>query len=161
MKLSYFVLLALLIGCTPKPEIEPDTSGAVHMVWTAPEQIIEPVLYPQPYLVQPGEWLSTIALAEYGDTTKWHHIYAWNRQKIGDNPDFIYPYIVLQLRLPTEYAGTTQYIQHTVKAGESLWSIAASEYGDGRAWVLIYHDNKGVIRGIANLPVGQALRIRV
>ena len=158
MKLSYIALIALM-GCAAKPvEVLP---GPAKKPWLAEQSFVQPaILYAQPYLVKSGDWLSKIALSEYGDTTKWHHIYAWNRAKIGDNPARIYPYVVLQLRQPTEWTGEVEYTLYTVQAGQSLWSIAEDVYGDGRAWVLIYHDNRGMIRGIGNMPIGLKLRVR-
>ncbi len=43
------------------------------------------------YIVQAGDTLSLIALRFYGDGNMWPVIYKHNRERIGGNPDFIYP----------------------------------------------------------------------
>lgn len=45
------------------------------------------------HVVQPGDWLSKIAIKYYGDMNKWSVIYnqPQNRQTIGPNPDLIKP----------------------------------------------------------------------
>jgi LysM repeat protein len=43
------------------------------------------------HTVQPGDWLSKIALRHYGDMTKWPVIYEANRKTVGDNPNLIHP----------------------------------------------------------------------
>ena len=45
------------------------------------------------HIVQPGDWLSKIAIKYYGDMNQWHKIYNHpaNRQVIGNNPDLIEP----------------------------------------------------------------------
>lgn len=58
-----------------------------------------PPLKPSPgngqriHIVQPGDWLSKIAITYYGDMNKWTIIYDHprNRQTIGPNPDIIMP----------------------------------------------------------------------
>jgi nucleoid-associated protein YgaU len=42
------------------------------------------------YTVVAGDTLSKIAKREYGDASKWHHIYEANKDTIK-NPDLIYP----------------------------------------------------------------------
>jgi len=42
------------------------------------------------YTVVAGDTLSKIAKREYGDASKWHHIYEANKDAIK-NPDLIYP----------------------------------------------------------------------
>jgi nucleoid-associated protein YgaU len=39
------------------------------------------------YVVQPGDSLRSIAMAEYGDANAWPRIYAANRDLIGPDPD--------------------------------------------------------------------------
>lgn len=41
------------------------------------------------HVVQPGDWLSKIAVAYYGDMNKWETIYNANLRTIGPNPDLI------------------------------------------------------------------------
>jgi hypothetical protein len=46
---------------------------------------------PKTYLVRPGDSLSRIALAQYGDGNAWPRIYEANRQTIGGDPNLIRP----------------------------------------------------------------------
>ena len=38
---------------------------------------------------------------------------------------------------------------HTVKSGDTLWSIAKTYYGDGSKWSYLYNENKNVIEATA------------
>ena len=162
MKLS-ILLLVFLLSCAAKPEITPSPAQftvARSVVWPVVKSVADPIFYPQPYLIKPGDWLSKIALEEYGDTTKWHRIYAWNRQVIGDNPDLLYPYLVLQLRKSEVYTKQQRFISYRVVPFSPLFSISFFVYGDPHAWLLLFYDNRGVIRGLGNIPVGLSLRVR-
>jgi hypothetical protein len=68
-------LLAHLVGFTPPMLLAPGTPGNGQRTHT----------------VQPGDWLSKIAITYYGDMNKWHIIYdhPQNRATIGPNPDLI------------------------------------------------------------------------
>ncbi len=50
----------------------------------------------QTYTVQPGDTLSHIAQRHYGKASRWHALFAANRDQI-DNPDLIHPGQVLKL----------------------------------------------------------------
>lgn len=45
------------------------------------------------HIVQPGDWLSKIALKYYGDMNRWREIYYYpkNKEQIGNDPDLIKP----------------------------------------------------------------------
>lgn len=62
---------------------------------------------------------------------------------------------------PAPVAATTRVRTHTVRAGETLKSIAASRsvYGDGGKWILLYQANKEKIRDPNKLTPGQVLAI--
>jgi len=51
----------------------------------------------RPYIVQPGDTLSAIAAAQYGDASRWPTIHTAN-QHIVPNPDLIF--VGQQLRIP-------------------------------------------------------------
>jgi hypothetical protein len=43
------------------------------------------------HIVQPGDWLSKIAMTYYGDMNKWSVIYKQNRDTIGPDYNLIVP----------------------------------------------------------------------
>ena len=73
-------------GQTPDPEAVADNE-------VKDEQKIQTILYEdfawEKHLVKPDDFLIKIAKREYGDFRLWRHIYAWNKDEIGDNPNII------------------------------------------------------------------------
>ena len=63
-----------------------------------PESPPLPVTVFEPYMIKRGDFLTKIALREYGDASMWRDIYSWNKDEIGDNPDRLYPYNFLSLK---------------------------------------------------------------
>lgn len=115
------------------------------------------------YMVKPNDWLSKIALNEYGKIGMWKAIYRWNRKKIGDNPNLIYPFHEFLLKKPKEIANPVEYnlYEYTVKHNESLWSIAGKEYGNNYAWIVILRDNADVLgANLEKIPAGTVLKLR-
>lgn len=53
----------------------------------------------------------------------------------------------------------TDSVAYHVSAGDSLWSIAESHYGYGRAWRTIYEANRSVLVNPNWLEVGQVLQL--
>jgi nucleoid-associated protein YgaU/DNA-binding SARP family transcriptional activator len=128
------------------------------------------------YIVAPGESLWDIAVTHYGNGEQWHTIYAANvgvLQPDGralDATNWIYPGWKLTIPdIPTPTTApvaqladtgvpsTTEVIAHTVVAhtvvaGDNLWDIAATYYGNGEQWHTIYDANVGV-----DQPGGAAL----
>lgn len=99
------------------------------------------------YMIKPGDYLSLIAYKEYRNANEWRRIYEWNREKIGDNPNLIYPYYELDLKKPREEVVEWKYDHtiHLVESGETLWTISKKEYGDEYAWIVLFWDNEKVI----------------
>ena len=140
-----------------EPVVEPEPEP-VKEIKAEPVVELEPVenveITPEPtpelpdsvmvmYMTKPNDWLSKIAISEYGEVTMWRSIWKWNYEKIGDNPNMIYPYKEFDLKKPRENAKTIEYelVNYTVKQGETLWSIAKNEYGNNYAWIVILRDN--------------------
>ena len=57
---------------------------------------------------------------------------------------------VVKAGLPAEY---------TIKAGDSLWNIAAEAYGTGFDWVQVYEANKTVIKDPDILQIGTKITL--
>ncbi len=123
------------------------------------------------YMTKRGDYLSLIAYKEYNNANEWRRIYNWNRKDwekkgIGpdrDNPNFIYPYKELELKKPSENAIEWAYDHYLyiVKNGETLWTIAQSEYDDELAWVVLFWDNEKVLEGQeGKLKPGMELKVR-
>lgn len=128
-----------------------------------PEGTIHPDSVVYAYMIRPNDYLIKIAYKEYGNPYEWRKIYRWNREKIGDNPNLIYPYHELDLFKPEEEISewNYDYLVHVIEPGESLWSIAGDEYGDELAWIVIFWDNEDVLGANGGrLKPGMELRIR-
>jgi len=115
------------------------------------------------YMIKPGDYLSLIALQEYNKLGMWRLIYQWNRKKIGQNPNLIYPFHELLLKKPKEIANDLEYefYDYTVKPNESLWGIAGKQYKNHYAWIVILRDNADVLGAdIEDIPPGTVLKLR-
>ena len=115
------------------------------------------------YMIKPNDYLSKIAFNEYGNPNEWRSIYSWNKDRIGDNPNLIYPYNELELFKPEDevFAAGNLFTEHIVISGENLWKIAVNEYGDGKAWSVLFWDNEELLSSNAGLlEPGMRLRVR-
>ncbi|MEE9162515.1 MAG: LysM peptidoglycan-binding domain-containing protein, partial [Candidatus Neomarinimicrobiota bacterium] len=128
-----------------------------------PEWALHPDSATYMYLIRPDDYLTKIAWQEYGNPNEWRRIYSWNRDRIGSDPNLIYPYHELALYKPKDEIERWDYdyIIHVVEEGESLWSIAGMEYGDEIAWSVLFWDNEEALNANAGmLRPGMELRIR-
>ncbi len=146
----------------PAPEPEPVVTADVK-----DELRIEPILYEdfawEKHMINPGDFLVKIAKEEYGDFRLWKHIYAWNKDEIGDNPNMIYPYTFLNLQRERLKAKTAEptFTEYTVQPGDNLWNIAGKRYGDAKSWIIVLMDNEKTIKASAGvLSPGVTLRLR-
>ena len=146
----------------PAPEPDPVVTADVK-----DELRIEPILYEdfawEKHMINPGDFLVKIAKEEYGDFRLWKHIYAWNKDEIGDNPNMIYPYTFLNLQRERLKAKTAEptFTEYTVQPGDNLWNIAGKRYGDAKSWIIVLMDNEKTIKASAGvLSPGMTLRLR-
>ena len=114
------------------------------------------------YMIVPGDFLISIASAEYGNFRKWQEIYSWNKEQIGDNPNLIYPYHYLTLKRENKVEEYQPgFSPYEVSSGETLWKIAEKLYGDPVAWIILYLDNSEKLNGNGNfLDPGMKLQVR-
>ena len=146
----------------PAPEPEPIVTADVK-----DELRIEPILYEdfawEKHMINPGDFLVKIAKEEYSDFRLWKHIYAWNKDEIGENPNLIYPYTFLNLQRERLKAKTVDptFIEYTVQLGDNLWNIAGNRYGDAKSWIIVLMDNEETIKARAGmLSPGMTLKLR-
>ena len=114
-------------------------------------------------MINPGDFLVKIAKEEYNDFRLWKHIYAWNKNEIGENPNLIYPYTFLNLQRERLKAKTVDptFIEYTVQPGDNLWNIAGNRYGDAKSWIIVLMDNEETIKARAGmLSPGMTLKLR-
>ena len=183
--LAIVLSVFMLVGCgnkevvndTPEPVVDqtPVVVEAPAVVEEAvevakaeevlPEEVTEPLEQEVwvKYMIQPNDYLTKIAMQEYGVVTMWREIWNWNLEVIGDNPDLIYPFEELSLK---KDAGSVeekvcQYEAYTVEKGETLWSISNKLYGNSYAWIVLLRDNMEVLGNDYNsITPGMVLKVR-
>ena len=105
------------------------------------------------YRVKPGDTLSEIAQRELGGASRWHAIYAANRDHLH-NPHWLR--VGQLLVLPEGGTGASHY---TVRPGDSLYTIAQRELGDGNRWHSIFEANRGHVHNPRLIFPGERLTI--
>lgn len=112
------------------------------------------------HVVEPGETLSEIALAELGSARRWPEIAALNGIR---RPEDLRA--GMRLEIPRERraeAGPPRPLEaqgsgrrrHRVVEGDTLWSIAERYLGDGSRWREVLEANRERIVDPGDLPVG-------
>jgi len=107
---------------------------------------------PSEYKVQANDSLSMIAEKVYGDKMLWPVLAKANNIA---NPNLIYPDTSLKIPSKEEANKVTAAMtktSYTVEAGDTLFKIAETVYGDGSKWRLIDSANK-----VGRLPNGNPL----
>lgn len=144
------------------------------------EEVIEPVSREQEseehttYVVKKGDTLSAIAQRFYGDASRWRLIAKANdlsdpntvrvgmeliipqQQKVKPSRPAAEPRIDVAASGEDETKKARDYI---VKKDDSLWKIAAAEYGDGNKWPTVFEANRNSIRNKNLLRPGQVIRL--
>lgn len=106
------------------------------------------------HAVQAGESLSLLARRYLGSARRWPEIYYLNSHKIA-NPQWIYP----GQRLAIPAGGPRAGARYLVRSGDTLWTIARRETGDGAAWPAIYQANRSRIADPHWIYPGQSLMV--
>ena len=68
---------------------------------------------------------------------------------------------LLALALPSAYPAQAKPTTHTVKPGETLWTLARIYLGDGHRWRELYELNRDVVSEPRSLPAGAVLKLTV
>jgi len=183
--LAIVLSVFMLVGCgnkevvndTPEPvveatpvveEVTPTVEEAVEEVVeeVLPEEVVEPLdedVWVK-YMIQPNDYLTKIAMQEYGIVTMWREIWDWNLDVVGDDPDLIYPFEELSLKkdaADVEEKTCCSREEYTVKEGESLWCISKKLYGNSYAWIVILRDNMEILGNDYNsITPGMVLKVR-
>jgi LysM repeat protein len=147
----------------PEPEEEPQTSS-----YTASA---EPVYYK----VQSNDNLFKIAKKHYGDGQKWKKIFEANRDIMPDSNSLYIDQLLLipdvsvenrpkesfitQVRGRLDNERSNNVDTHTVKAGDTLYRIAAEYYDDPSVWTKILEANEDTLEDAGSLKKGQVLII--
>ncbi len=128
------------------------------------------------HTVVDGDSLYRIAEKYLGDGTRWHEIVNANPGKIGQDNQI---QVGLKLTIPTAQSHhpapartpdsqtptpsstpiRSTHKTYTVKSGDTLFSIARAQLGDGGKWKSIYEANRDKLADPDSVKVGQSLKI--
>jgi len=123
----------LVVGCGPKKEELPPLEPAdVQAAKTAPVGVPPAAPVRTPVMIEPAP-PAPIA-----------------RPK-AEKPVFDKP--------PVEVAPPAGAQTYTIKAGDTLYTLAKRFYGDGKLWTKIADANKDKIKDVSHIPVGTTLTI--
>lgn len=121
---------------------------------------------PSTYTVARGDTFIRIAEKVYGDRTKWKVIFDANRRQVADvkllqeGQKLVIPALPESaLKAQKSLLPATGTVKHTVKSGDTLYTLAEKYYGDGSLWQHIHDANKKVLPNPNRLEVGQKLVI--
>ncbi|SHN75532.1 LysM peptidoglycan-binding domain-containing protein [Desulfitobacterium chlororespirans] len=141
----------------PQPSPEPVSPAA-----NSSEESVAAASASTDYTVQPGDTLATIALNHYGSYEQHAGIYQANSAAFKKNGNRLDAGMVLTLPaegllapLPTENVKQV----YTVKAGDTLGTIAKQIYGDSSLYTKIYEANQGRLKSPNLIFEGQKLII--
>jgi nucleoid-associated protein YgaU len=109
------------------------------------------------YRVKPGDSLSKLAQRYLGNASRWPELYAMNRGNVS-NPRMIRVGQVLTMPGASMAGKSRVYV---VRPGDSLFTIAGRQMGNGSKWATIYEANKDHIRDARMIFPGQKLVLPV
>lgn len=182
--LAIVLSVFMLVGCgnkevvndTPEPVVQEtpvveeapvveEVAVVEEIVEILPEEVVEPLEEDVwvKYMIQPNDYLTKIALQEYGVVTMWREIWDWNVEVIGDDPDLIYPFEELSLKKDAADVEekTYEFEEYTVKEDENLWCISKKLYGNSYAWIVLLRDNMETLGNDYNsITAGMVLKVR-
>lgn len=119
----------------PSKPVPAPPSLAPHIAPVAP---VENALSTVKVRIQPGDSLWKLARRHLGSGSRWNDLFAAN-PGISD-PNHIQPGTVLVVPT-TELRPRVQPSSITIRSGDSLWKLAASQLGSGAAWLCIAQAN--------------------
>ena len=100
-------------------------------------------------IVERGDTLWSIAERHLGAGERWREIAELNDgHRMNDGSTFVSAHTILpgwSLAIPSTAPAHLAHDVVTVETGNTLWEIAAEEYGDGTKWPRIYRPNKDKI----------------
>lgn len=123
------------------------------------------------YTVQGGDTLTSIAQMFYGDTSRWHDLYANNMNVFGPNVNLSTPLhagetiivpgtgLLPQPGPRDVYSGVPTGNKYTLQFGDSLIQLAERFYGDGSKWTAIAAANPKLIPDPNHPPIGTVITI--
>ncbi|MEB3196949.1 MAG: LysM peptidoglycan-binding domain-containing protein [Candidatus Sericytochromatia bacterium] len=106
------------------------------------------------HTVQPGESLSLLARRYLGSAERWQELYQLNRHKIA-NPSWLYAGQIIAIPATRRHHA----LKYVVRAGDTLWAIAATHLGDPFRWPELYRANRDRISNPHWIYPGQAFRL--
>lgn len=153
-------------GIVPSPVEAPTPITRLEAPPTLPDGGRQTNNNQEPYTIQPGDTFSTIAVKIYGSEQHWIDIAMANpfvdpkRLQIGQAIRL--PGFEELLHVETDAAAVAGPGQktHTVRPGESLYSIAERYYNDPNKWRLLFDTNRDQIgHDPHQLQAGEQLKI--
>ena len=106
---------------------------------------------PRTYQVQPGDTLATIAIKFYGSPQHWIDIATANpfadprRLQVGQTLRLPDPDDMLDIANFPVQQPSSRAVTHTIRPGESLYSIAKRYYKNANRWRVIFDANRDVL----------------
>jgi nucleoid-associated protein YgaU len=122
----------------PVPSHAPDTPG-VPATPSGTRGLVSPIISGTPTIVtvKPGDSLWKFAASRLGDGRRWRELLRLNPGL--PNPDLLE--VGSQIVVPASFAPTPALAKYTVRQGDSLSTIAQTQFGHGTAWSCIVRAN--------------------